>query len=98
VVMTNTGVAPFYYNWQIELRGLTNGTVAQTWYPTWQIASIIPGDGSVTFTHTLTNAPATPFTVLMRAVQPLSTGKQLRFANATMHQTTTNWLTLGTIN
>lgn len=98
VVMTNTGVAPFYYNWQIELRGLTNGTVAQTWYPPWQITSIIPGDGSVTFTHTLTNAPATPFTVLMRAVQPLSTGKQLRFANATMHQTTTNWLTLGTIN
>jgi hypothetical protein len=97
VTITNTGVAPFYYNWQIELQALTNGTVAQTWTPAWALTSVIPGDGAVTYTHTLTNAPARPFTLLMRAVNPMSHGKVLRFANVNQHATVTNWLTLGVV-
>lgn len=98
VTMTNTGVAPFYYDWQIQLAAVTNGVTAKTWQPTWQLTSVIPGDGDVTYTMTLTNPPSQTFTLVMRAVNPMANGKPLIFANAEEHDTITNWLTLGDIS
>jgi hypothetical protein len=97
VIVTNTGVAPFYYDWPIELRAMTNGTTAKTWTTSWALTSVIPGDGDATFYLPLSNAPPRPFTMLMRAVNPLPSGKPLRFANVNQHATITNWLTLGVV-
>ena len=99
VTVTNTGVAPFYYDWTVQLAASTNGTsIAKTWNTTWTISSVVPGDGAVTYNYTLNDAPTPPYTLMMQAVNPMANGKVLRFANANEHATVTNWLTLGTID
>lgn len=97
VTMTNTGVAPFYYDWQMQVAAATNGAIAKTWNTSWKLTDVVPGDGDVNWNVTLTNPPSGTFTLLMRAVNPMANGKVLRFANATQHSTITNWLTLGDV-
>lgn len=97
--ITNTGVAPFYYPWTVQL--LATNTTAHTSAMTntsWDITTIVPGDGSQTFTATLTNPPAKPYVLTMRVVNPMVSGKQLKFANANQDATITNWVTLGALD
>jgi hypothetical protein len=98
LVMTNTGVAPFYYSWSVELAAASsNGVLLRTWSTPWDITKIIPGEGPQQFTTTVSNPPPTPFIMLMRVINPLSAGKPLRFANVSQDATVTNWLTLGEV-
>lgn len=97
--ITNTGIAPFYYPWTVQLLATnTTAHTSATTNTTWDISAIVPGDGSQTFTATLTNMPANPFTVVMHAVNPMATGKQLRFANVNQDATVANWVTLGALD
>lgn len=95
VTLTNTGVAPFYYNWQIQLAAVTNSVLGPVWDTPWTLTNVVPGDGAITQTMTTNNAPTGPFTLVMRAVNPMVNGRQLKFANAKQDATLTNWLTLG---
>jgi hypothetical protein len=43
--VTNTGVAPYYYNWPVELGALdARGSLTQTWTTDWQLTGIPTGE------------------------------------------------------
>jgi hypothetical protein len=93
----NTGVAPFYYDWPIELAAATSGgQILRRWSTPWVISAILPGS-SVDLQTTLLNPPPSGFTLLMRVINPLPSGKPLRFANTSQDATLPGWLTLGVI-
>lgn len=95
VQMTNNGVAPFYYDWDIEVVAL-DGTGREVDRATMDgdLRTVLPGQ-SVTFSGTVTNSGAT--TLLLRAVNPLDGGQPLRFASAGQDATWEGYLTLGTV-
>jgi hypothetical protein len=45
----------------------------------------------------LSDPPTSGFTLLMRVIDPLPSGRTLRFANANQDATRPGWLTLGVI-
>ena len=96
VSIQNTGIAPFYYSWPVELAAASqNGQILATWQTPWQFSGIMPGDPPQEFVQILTNAPPGGSVLLMQVVNPLAGGKSLRFANTTQDQTVPGWLTLG---
>jgi hypothetical protein len=98
VRLKNTGVAPFYYDWPIELAASSaSGQILGKWSTPWVISGILPGDPPRDLTMPLTNRPGSNFTLLMRVVNPLPSGKPLRFANSNQDATLPGWLTLGAI-
>ncbi len=98
VTVTNTGVAPFYGDWPIELGLLdAQGRLTTTWQPNWKLTSILPGEPAITLKHAsaLDPLPNGSCRVLMRVRNPLANGLPLRFANQTQDQHLPGWLTLG---
>ncbi len=106
IELENLGVAPFYYNWKIEL-GLKNasGKLVKTWETNWNLTKILPNTHKMLTWTTEDNGikKTGRYTVVMRVVNPLenlkiSKGKaaKLMFANA--EQNKDGWLTLSTIN
>lgn len=98
LTVTNTGVAPFYYDWPVELGALeTAGTLAATWPTDWQLTAIQPGEPAIPWRFTATVAALAPGThqLLLRVPNPLVNGRPLRFANQGQDQHRPGWLTLG---
>ncbi|ANE48497.1 hypothetical protein SY83_21905 [Paenibacillus swuensis] len=102
VNIQNRGVAPFPYNWQVEvvLVNSSNQYVASPWgYMDWNLKSIQPGGTNYTKSYTKNNhglAKGT-YTYLLRFTNPLTNGKPLKFANEKMDWNWGGWLTLGNI-
>ena len=100
----NTGVAPFYYQWPMELGVVdVSGKLLATWETPWDIAQILPAQtnqGSIqteiNYKNSAPTLPAGRFSLLMRVVNPLPNGKALKFANQTQDQDLPGWVTLGT--
>lgn len=99
VTVTNTGVAPFYFRWPVQLA--FRGRDGTWWQRTndWDLPSVRPGEPPVRFEFngTLDNIAAGPYTVLLAALNPLSRGRPLRFANQAQDTVRAGWLTLGLI-
>jgi hypothetical protein len=104
--LQNTGVAPFYYNWRVQLGVLdkTNQLIS-TWDTPWRLDQVEPPahDRSKPYTiwsFSQTNHGLQPgsFTLVMHVVNPLTNGKALRFANSTQDQNLNGWLTLGSFS
>ncbi len=99
IKMQNKGKAPFYYPWTVQI-GIWNGSsVAATYNTSWNITTVPATATDVQFdyanaSHGLANGT---YTVLMRVLNPMSGGKNMVFANQNWAQTTSGWLTLGTI-
>jgi Domain of unknown function (DUF4832) len=94
----NRGVAPFYYDWPVQLAAFDNGRhVAVVWPTAWKLTSVIDRntDAPFSFVQYPHGLAAGTYTVLMRAVNPLTNGKPLCFANSSWAQDTAGWLTLG---
>jgi hypothetical protein len=96
----NRGVAPFYYDWPVQIALLDSSRHgAGTWQTLWKLTSVI--DKDVDLTWTFSQAPHGladgRYTVLMRAVNPLTNGKPLCFSNALWAQDSAGWLTLGSL-
>lgn len=103
VRLQNRGLAPFYYDWQVELAALHTGTEALTSLGTGsaQLPLVQPDDTDHERTLTGTAAlPAGDYKLLLRVVNPLSASasnaRVLRFANAEQDADLEGWLTLGT--
>lgn len=78
--VTNRGVAPFYYNWPVELSiTSTNGkTIKQK--TSWKLTDVMPG--KTTKWSANIALPQNMITKLsIRAIHPLENGKPFRFAN-----------------
>ena len=98
--MQNRGVAPFYYDWPVWI-GVADdaGRVVATFRTGWKLSRVVEPDGVETFRAKLKphGLRAGVYTVLMRAVNPLSNGKPLVFANSAWGQDVAGWLTLGQV-
>lgn len=98
LTMTNTGVAPFYYDWPVELAARdAGGQLAATWKPDWKLSAIQPGLPSSIWRFTTDARSLNPGVhhLLLHVPNPLPKGQPLRFANQTQDQHLAGWLTLG---
>lgn len=97
VTVTNTGVAPFYYAWPIELAVLENDRATRSRSTSWDIRRVIPGDGDVVYESMIDtkDLPAASRTLLLRIPNPLPKGPPIRFANRAQDQHVDGWLSLG---
>ena len=97
VAISNTGVAPFYYGWPVQLGALNNSSaLAQSWTTPWSVSSLQPGNNTL-WSYSRTNHGLAPgqFKLVMRVANPLTNGVTLRFANQTQDADVPGWLTLG---
>jgi hypothetical protein len=98
VQILNTGVAPFYYDWPLQLGALNSShALAQTWTTTWKLSSLLPADSNAVWCYTQTNHGLTAgqYTCVLRAQNPLTNGAPFRFANEAQDADLAGWLTLG---
>jgi hypothetical protein len=101
VTLTNSGVAPFYYDWPVEL-GLVDsrGKLQALWTPLdWKLSSIQP-EAPETIWRCKSSHLALPpgeYDIVMGVPNPLAKGKPLGFANETRDHTLPGWLTLGRV-
>jgi hypothetical protein len=82
--VTNRGVAPFYYDWSVELGLLEpGGSLAPMPPTTWRLTNIQPGASPVRWQQRARVATFSPgsYRVLLRVPNPMVGGKPLRFAN-----------------
>jgi hypothetical protein len=97
IAILNTGVAPFYYDWPVQLGVLnSNNTLVKSWTTPWRLSLLLPATNSV-WNYNQTNHALAPgqFKLLLSVVNPLPNGVILRFANQTQDADVSGWLTLG---
>jgi hypothetical protein len=96
--VTNTGVAPFYYPWPVEL-GAYNAEqrLVATWPTPWTLSGIQPGKSAAAWATRInvSHLPDDTYQLLARAPNPLQFGSPVRFANASQDLHLTGWLSLG---
>lgn len=98
IKLQDKGVAPFYYPWKVQI-GVANSSnaVVATWDTTWDLTTVKnASDYQFDFTKSGHGLAAGSYKLLLRAVNPLSNGKPLVFANQKWGQDVANWLTLDT--
>jgi hypothetical protein len=98
LTVTNTGVAPFYYDWPVELGVVDSANqLVTTWQTDWKLTRILPGepDNFWKCSANLRQLPAGTYHALLRVANPLPAGPSLRFANQNQDQHIRGWLTLG---
>jgi len=99
----NTGVAPFYYDWPLEVGVIDSaGTVVATFALDWKLTTLLPADGHIpysewSYSSSTPKLPSGSYTLALHVVNPLPNGKSLKFANTTQDATLVGWLTLGAI-
>ncbi|GAB2625510.1 beta-galactosidase [Paractinoplanes abujensis] len=97
--VANRGTAPFYYAWPAELAAVDRtGRVVRRWAAPWTVAGIQPGQPPVQRSARIDTGGLRDgrYTIVLRVPNPMRGGIPLRFAN-TAQNTSTGWLTLGTI-
>jgi hypothetical protein len=98
LVVTNTGVAPFYYDWPVELAVADpQSQILKTWQPGWRLSTIQPGEPATLwkFEAEVPALSSGGHQLLLRVPNLLSNGPSVRFANREQDQTLPGWLTLG---
>jgi hypothetical protein len=96
----NTGVAPFYYDWPVQLGALnSSNTLSKTWSTTWRLSALLPGATNTFWTWNQAGhgLEAGPYQLLLRVQNPLTNGVPFRFANDTQDANVPGWLTLGQV-
>lgn len=97
VDIENRGLAPFYYDWTVELGVVDKQQhILKQSRTSWQLTEILPGK-KVQWHTTWSGIPSGADKILLHVVNPLSNGKPLCFANAEQDQTVPGWLTLGNV-
>ncbi|HWX20947.1 MAG TPA: DUF4832 domain-containing protein [Candidatus Binatia bacterium] len=101
VQIWNTGVAPFYYDWPLQL-GALNGSnsLVRTWTTTWKLSSLLPaGTNSVWSWSQANHGLGTgQYKLLLRGQNPLANGVPLSLANVAQGADLPGWLTLGQVS
>ena len=99
VKIENRGVAPFYYDWPVEITTTGPGTNGPVWRTDWKLTEVQPGS-PVRWGFDLPTSDATSGErkILLRVPNRLPKGRALRFANPTQDSDLPGWLTLGTFS
>jgi len=98
--LRNTGVAPFYYDWQLRLGALnSSNALVKTWTTTWKLSSLLPAATNTLWTWNQAGhgLEAGNYTLLLRVQNPLTNGVPFRFANSAQDADLPGWLTLGQV-
>lgn len=83
VDVQNRGVAPFYYDWKLELALLDAGaSPTRTWSTDWKLTGLLPGQQRRWTMKIPASEVSDDTPIALRVVNPLSGGLPLRFANA----------------
>ena len=79
----NTGVAPFYHDWKVELGVLDDGEIVRTIPTDWSATGLLPGDDARVWKTSIPRAQLDDDRdgIALRIVNPLPNGLPLRFAN-----------------
>jgi hypothetical protein len=95
VQIVNWGVAPFYYDWPVELAWSDDGgNIGGSISANWPISSLLPGE-IASYTAILVGVPATARFFLMAIPNPMAGGFPISFANVEQDTVVPGWLTLG---
>ena len=98
--LRNTGVAPFYYDWPVQL-GARNSrnSLVKTWTTTWKLSSLLPAATNTVWTWSQAGhgLEVGQHKLLLRVQNPLTNGVPFRFANDTQDTDLPGWLTLGRV-
>jgi len=100
VKIRNTGVAPFYYKWPVEIGLIDSGhELAATWRTVWDLTTILPGPEAMEFDFTQSTQVLPPgeYQVVLRVANPILKGLPLRFANKSQDANALGWLSLGQV-
>lgn len=98
LTVTNTGIAPFYYDWPIVLGAVNQqNQLAATWKPEWKLTSVLPNEKAPAwrFVAPVKSLPPGAYQLLLRVPNPMPNGSPLRFANQSQDRTVPGWVTLG---
>jgi Domain of unknown function (DUF4832) len=89
----NTGIAPFYYPWKIELATSRNHEITSVIPVDWSLIGLLPDDPARVWTCELTPKQANEAArgMYLRVVNPLPNGLPLRFANEYPDQSPDDW-------
>ncbi len=94
----NTGVAPFYYHWKVQVAVLDAGRkVAREWDTDWDLTGILPGKPDTVWKLDRPEHgwKTGRYMLLLRVVDPMPGGHTLRFANAAQDKDMPGWLSAG---
>ena len=100
VQLRNTGVAPFYYDWPVQLGARNSSNVlVKTWTTTWKLSSLLPAVTNTVWTWSQAGhgLEVGQHKLLLRVQNPLTNGVPFRFANDTQDTDLPGWLTLGQV-
>ncbi|TDD53781.1 DUF4832 domain-containing protein [Nonomuraea terrae] len=97
VRIRNDGVAPFAYDWPLQVAAVgSDGRIARAWTTSWRLTGIMPGvPAELSAALSTEDLRKGDYTLVLRAANPLRHGMPLRFANAGQDTTVSGWLTLG---
>lgn len=96
----NLGVAPFTLPWKIEVAAASKDAApAAVWPVEGRLSDVQPGKPASEWTANLDGGrpPAGTYALLLRIVNPLASGRPVRFANETQDADRPGWLTLGSL-
>ncbi|WP_052487777.1 LysM peptidoglycan-binding domain-containing protein [Gordoniibacillus kamchatkensis] len=101
----NRGVAPFYYDWPVELAAKSGGETVKVWKTDWKIGGILPDDdrsvNRKAFQSLLQSdeLASGSYDMYLRVVNPLSaiTSEANKFMFANAEQDEDGWLALGSV-
>ena len=85
----------------MELAAIANdGGIAQRWPVDWKLTGLLPGDPARVWEAVIDvgELARQPCTLAVRAINPLSGGKPLKFANADQDRNAKGWLSLGRLS
>jgi hypothetical protein len=97
----NTGVAPFYYNWPVQIGALDSSNhLVKTWTTSWQLSAVLPSGPNTVWTWTQTNHGLSvgSYKLLLSVQNPLPNGVRFHFANVAQDADLPGWLTLGQVS
>jgi hypothetical protein len=101
VSLRNMGVAPFYYDWTVQIGALDSSSkFAKTWLTSWRLSSLLPAITNTVWSCTLTNhgLGVGQYKLALRVINPWPLGLPLRFANGEQDADVSGWLTLGQLS
>jgi hypothetical protein len=100
VKIVNNGVAPFYYDWPVEI-GITdtNKTSLKLFDTNWKISNILPDEGEFSFSwnNSDNNLDSGTYYIMIRVPNPMPSGKPIKFHNTNQDRDLDDWITLGSL-
>lgn len=96
VTIKNSGVAPFYYDWKVQLALSDGNKILKTYDTAWDISTVESENQKVFNAKiNLTDEKPEGCYLLLKVVNPMESGIPFKFANSEQNSLHEGWLTLG---